>query len=53
MFELKFYQDHKKWRHKLILIEISKNDSDRVINSPIYRDHYVIIKKIRCIFERS
>ena len=31
VFELDFYQDHYKWRHKLIPIEVSKNDSDRVI----------------------
>ena len=26
VFELNFYQDESKWRHKLIPIEVSKND---------------------------
>ena len=30
----------------LIPIEISKNDSDRVIDLAIYRNHYVLIKKL-------
>ena len=46
IFELKFYQDQNKWKHKLILIEVSKNDSDRVIDLAIYKDHYVLIKKL-------
>ena len=32
IFELNFYQDQNKWRHKLIPIEISKNSSDKVID---------------------
>ena len=36
LFELNFYQDDNKGRHKLIPIEISKNDSiKRVIDSAI------------------
>ena len=31
IFELNFYQDKDKWKHNLIPIEISKNDSNRVI----------------------
>ena len=31
IFELIFNQDKNKWKHKLIPIEISKNDSDRAI----------------------
>ena len=46
IFELVFYQDQKNWRHKLIPIEISKNDSERVINLAIYKNHYVLIKKL-------
>ena len=46
IFELNFYQDQKKWRHKLIPIEVSKNDSDRVIDLLIYKFHYALIKKI-------
>ena len=32
--------------NKLIPIEISKNDSDRVIDLAIYKNHYVLIKKL-------
>ena len=46
IFELVFYQDHNQWKHKLIPIEISKNDSDRVIDLAIYKNHYVLIKKL-------
>ena len=46
IFELKFYQDQNQWKHKLIPIEISKNDSDRVIGLAIYKNHYVLIKKL-------
>ena len=46
IFELNFYQDQNQWKHKLILIEVSKNDSDRVIDLAIYKNHYVLIKKL-------
>ena len=39
IFELVFYHDQKKWRHKSIPIEISKNNSDRVIYLAIYKNH--------------
>ena len=32
IFELYFYQDQNQWKPKLIPIEVSKNDSDRVID---------------------
>ena len=35
-FEITFYQDQNKWRHKLIPIEFSKNNSDRFIDLAIY-----------------
>ena len=44
MFELNFYQDQNKWRHKLIPIEISKNTSDRFIDLAIYKNHYFLLK---------
>ena len=46
IFELSFYQDQNQWKHKLIPIEISKNDSDRVVDLAIYKNHYVLIKKL-------
>ena len=39
IFELIFYQDQNQWKHKLIPIEVSKNDSDRVIDLAIYKNH--------------
>ena len=44
IFEINFYQD--KWKHNLIPIEISKTDSDKVINLFIYKNHYALIKKL-------
>ena len=46
IFELVFYQDQNQWKHKSIPIEISKNNSDRVIDLAIYKNHYVLIKKL-------
>ena len=46
IFELNFYQDQNKWRHKLIPIEVSKTYSDRVIDLIIYKNHYALIKKL-------
>ena len=46
IFELVFYQDQNQWKHKLIPFEISKNDSDRVIDLAIYKNHYILIKKL-------
>ena len=46
IFELNFSQDQNQWKHKLIPIEISKNDVDRVIDLAIYENHYVLIKKL-------
>ena len=46
IFELNFYQDQNKWRHKLIPIEISKKNSDRVIDLAICKNHYILFKKL-------
>ena len=46
IFELVFYQEQNQWKHKLIPIEVSKNDSNRVIDLAIYKNHYVLIKKL-------
>ena len=45
-FELNFFQDQNKWRHKLMPIEVSKNDSDRVSDLLIYKNHYALIKNL-------
>ena len=52
-FELNSYQDKNKWKHKILPNEISKNESDRVIDLLIYRKHFALIKKIKCVFRRS
>ena len=44
--ELNFYQDQNKWKHKLIPIEVSENESARVIDLAIYKNHYFLIKKL-------
>ena len=46
IFELFVYQEQNKWTHKFIPIEISKNETDRVIDLIIYKNHYVLIKKV-------
>ena len=46
IFELVFYRDDNEWKHKLLPIEISKNNTDRVIDLAIYKNHYVLIKKL-------
>ena len=46
IYELNFYENQNKWKHYLIPIEISKNDeSVRVIDLLIYKNHYALIKK--------
>ena len=35
-----------KWKHKILRIEISKNESDRVVDLLIYKNHYALIKKL-------
>ena len=45
IYELNVYQDGDKWKHNLIPIELSKNESDRVVGLLIYKNHYALIKK--------
>ena len=46
IYELNFYQDGDKWKHNLIPIEISKNESDNVIDLLIYKNQFALIKKL-------
>ena len=46
IYELNFYQDGDKWKHNLTPIEISKNESDNVIDLLIYKNRYALIKKL-------
>ena len=45
IFESNFYQDQYKWKYRLIPIEVSKNDSDRVIHLLDYKNRYALIKQ--------
>ena len=46
IYELNFYQDGDKWKHNLLPTQISKNESDNVIDLLIYKHHYALIKKL-------
>ena len=46
IFELNFYQDQNKGKHKIIPIEVTKTESDRVIDFLIYKNHYALNKKL-------
>ena len=46
IFNLNFYEDQNKWKHNLIPIEISKNESDRNVDLLITKNHYALIKKL-------
>ena len=46
IFELNFYQDQNQWEHKLISIKVRRNDSDRLIDLAIYKNHSILIKKL-------
>ena len=44
-FEFNYYQDQNNWKHELIPIETSKNDSDRVFDSIINKNFEVSLKQ--------
>ena len=45
-FESNFYSDQTKWKYKIIPYEVSKNETDRVVDLQIYKTHYVVIQKL-------
>ena len=47
VYELNFFQEVDKWKHNLLPTEISKNESDSVIDLLIYKNHYALIKKLQ------
>ena len=51
IFELNFYQGQNQWEHKSIPIEISKNNTDKVIDLALYKNHYVLITKLDVFLE--
>ena len=46
IFELNFYRYQNKWRQTLVPIEVSKNDSDRLVDVFFYKNHCVLIKQL-------
>ena len=52
-FELNFYQDQNKWRHKVLPVEISRNNSDRVIDLSIYKNHNILMKKLDVFLDHN
>ena len=51
IFELYFYQDQNQWKQKILPIEVSKNNSDRILDLAIYKNHYALIKKLDVFLE--
>ena len=43
---MNFHQKKNKWKHKLILIEFSKRESDGVTDLLIYKDHSAFNKNL-------
>ena len=44
-FDLNFYQDQFKWKQNLIPNEISKNESNRGVDSLVYKNLHALIEK--------
>ena len=56
IFELKFYQtedNNKIWKYKLVPLEIKKNNGEYEIDLLIYKNHYVLIKKLHVFLGKS
>ena len=49
IYELNFEQS----KHNLIPIEISKNESDKIIDLIFYKNHYVLIKKLNVVIGKQ
>ena len=41
-----FYQDGDKWKHNLIPIEFSKNESEKGIDLLIYKNQNALVKRL-------
>ena len=51
IFERNVYQDQNKRRYELIDIEVSKNESYRVIYYFSYKNHFALIKRLNVFKE--
>ena len=52
IFELIFQQDQNKWKHNIIPIETSENESDEVVDLLLY-NKLSALNKITCVFSKS
>ena len=50
IFELNFYQDQNKWRHKLVPVEVIKINSDRFVDLLIHKNQYSLFEKLNVFF---
>ena len=46
IFELNVYQEQNKWKHEMIPNEFSQNESNIAVDLLIYKNHYVLVKKL-------
>ena len=46
VFELLVYFENNEWKNKIVPIEISKSNSERVVDLLLYKNHYALIKKL-------
>ena len=46
IFEINFFQDQNKWNYNLLPFEISRNESDKIFDLRICKNHCALIKKI-------
>ena len=46
IFELKFYLENEIWKHKLVPVELSNSEYETTIDLLIYKNDYVLIKKL-------
>ena len=49
LFELIFYQDQNKWKHKLKPIKVSKRESNRIVELLFYKNLFALNKKFNVI----
>ena len=52
IFELSFNQVRNELKQKIIPIEISKNNSIRLVDEMFYKNHYTLIKNLQIILDK-
>ena len=45
-FQLNFYQTRKEWKRELLHFEFNQNNSERVVDSGVFRNQCVLIKRL-------